>query len=100
MTTEDRIKLLEDFVAQLSKSDRYTFQKKLQLFDGKNIQVGKAHGTIIATETTQKLGFYGKTPVAQQPNIPVPSGGATIDAEARVAIANLISTLRNIGINA
>lgn len=36
------------------------------LTDGANLVVGSSTGTQMATATTQKLGFYGKTPVVQQ----------------------------------
>lgn len=48
------------------KSDRVTFYKLLQILDGRNIQLGKGTGTKVGTETTQKLGFFNKTPVVQQ----------------------------------
>lgn len=55
--------------------DRYVFQRHLQLLDGKNIQLAKGVGTKIGTEATQKLGFYGTTPVAQQTGVAVSSAG-------------------------
>lgn len=54
------------FLTQLNKSDRYTIQKTLQMFDGRNIQLGTGTGTIIGTATNQKLGFFGHAPAAQQ----------------------------------
>jgi hypothetical protein len=103
MTQQD----LEQIVIELKgridafeRSDRFTFSKLLNFLDGRNIQIGRTTGTKIGTAADQKIGFFGHAPVVQQSNIPVPSGGATIDSEARTGIANLISTLRNIGINA
>lgn len=55
-------KRLEEFI----KSDRFTFYKNLQILDGRNIQLGKTTGMKIGTETSQKLGFFNKTPVIQQ----------------------------------
>lgn len=57
--------IIRDELGQLIKSDRFTMYKKLQLLDGRNIIVGTANGTKIADETTQKLGLWGVTPVAQ-----------------------------------
>ena len=37
----------------------------LTILDGNNIIVGSTTGTQIATATTQKLGFWGATPVVQ-----------------------------------
>ena len=44
------------------------------------------------------IGLYGASPVAQASKISDPSGGATIDAEARTAINALIEALEGIGI--
>lgn len=69
-----RLEFLERVLAQLCKSDRYTFEKNIQILDGRNIQVGNT-GTIIATETTQKLGFFGHTPTALQTGVAVSAAG-------------------------
>lgn len=45
-------------------------------------------------------GLYGVTPVAQAAKISDPSGGATVDAEARTAINAIIDALEGIGISA
>lgn len=47
-----------------------------------------------------KLGFLGATPVVQQSKISDPTGGATIDAEARTAINAIIDSLEAFGFNA
>lgn len=66
---DDRIRvLLREELSNFFRSDRYTLDRLLQLSDGKNIQVGKTTGTIIGTEATQKLGFFGKTPIVQRPS--------------------------------
>lgn len=105
MTTEERLQILEDQMAHLSASDRYTFQKKLQIFDGRNIQVGTAHGTSIGTQTTQKLSVYGVTPVVQAGAINAPSSpGGTYNqsvAQSAVDAINSIRTaIKNFGITA
>ena len=67
--TQVRQIIREEFVKQLGNliaSDRFVFQKNLQLMDGRNIQLGKTTGTKIGTETTQKLGFFNKAPIVQQ----------------------------------
>ena len=51
---------------EMASTMAHVFQKHIQLLDGRNIVIGTTTGTKIATETTQKIGFYGKTPVAQQ----------------------------------
>lgn len=41
-----------------------------------------------------KVSFFGKNPVGIQSAITPPSGGVTIDAEARTAINSIITTLQ------
>lgn len=94
---QDRITKLENLLSGLILSDRYAFEKNIQILDGRNIQVAKGTGTTIATETTQKIGFYGKTTV-QASAITPPSGGSTTDAQARTAIDSIITALHNFGI--
>ena len=64
----------------------------ITMADGKNIIVNTTTGTKIGTATGQKIGFWNATPVVQQTHIADPSGGATVDAEARTAI-NAINAL-------
>jgi hypothetical protein len=68
--------------------------------DGIDIVVGSSTGTKIATETTQKLGFFNATPVTQRSAITSPSGGSTIDTEARAAIDSLRQALIDLGFTA
>ena len=98
MNEEQVRKIVAEELMTLLGSQRYIFRKHIQLFDGINIQAGKTTGTIIGTETTQKIGFYGETPVVQAGAISAPTGGATIDAEARTAINSIRVALANIGI--
>ena len=62
---ENRIKQLEEVLSVLVRSDRYTFQKDIQLLDGRGIQLAKGTGTNIGTASDQKLGLWGVTPVDQ-----------------------------------
>ena len=81
-----------------NRTDRFTFQKLLQILDGRNIQLGQNTGTKIGTSATQKLSVYGETPAVQGAAISDPSGGVTQDAEARTAINALIDRLQAFGI--
>jgi len=47
-----------------------------------------------------KIGLYAETPVVQATKISDPSGGATVDAEARTAIDAIIDALEGIGVSA
>ena len=45
-----------------------------------------------------KVGFHGATPTAQAAHIPDPSGGSTVDAEARAAIEAILVVLEGKGL--
>ncbi|MCP5524733.1 MAG: hypothetical protein H7A46_24675 [Verrucomicrobiales bacterium] len=47
----------------------------------------------VGTDATAKLRFHGVTPLAQAAHIPDPSGGTTIDVEARAAIDAILVLL-------
>lgn len=97
---KQRLDYIENVLADFAYKDRYVVQKTMQFLDGRNIQVAKGTGTKIGTEATQKLGFFGKTPIVQVSAIAAPAGGATQDAEARTAISLIKSALTNLGLTA
>ena len=102
--SDDKISIIRELIRnefqEFLASDRYIFHKPVQFLDGRNIVVGKGTGTKIGTETTQKLSVYGVTPVVQAGAISAPSGGLTIDTEARTAINSIRTALTNFGISA
>lgn len=98
MTPEQIRRIIHEELASLLKSDRYLFEKHLQIADGRNIQTGLTTGTKIATAATQKLGFFGVTPVDQPATVSDPSGGITDDAQARAAINSIIDRLQELGL--
>lgn len=97
---EQRVLYLENLLAQFVKSDRYTFQRDIEISDGRKIQLSSVNGTRIGTAAKQKLSVFGVTPVIQAGAISAPSGGATVDAQARTAIGSLITAVKNFGITA
>ena len=91
--------------------DRYNFQKHIKIFDGRVIQCGRNRGLVIGSEgytdandEGQKLGFYGKSDsdgflgVIQPAKINDPSGGATVDSQARTAVNAIIDLLQSLGL--
>ncbi|KKN76237.1 hypothetical protein LCGC14_0372630 [marine sediment metagenome] len=68
--------------------------------DAKNISFNTTTGTKIGTATTQKIGFWNATPVVQQAHIADPTGGGTIDAEARTAINSILGQMATTGMQA
>jgi len=69
MTDQQIRQIIREELAVIFGNDRLTFQKNIQIFDGRNIQLGRTSGTKIGTEggaTGQKIGFFGATPVTEQ----------------------------------
>lgn len=74
MSEDDVRRIIQEEFIQFLSPEKYTFQKHIQMFDGRNVQTGRTTGTIIATkgygdesatDVGQKLGFFGVTPVVQ-----------------------------------
>lgn len=82
------------------KQDRYLFQRDVEMFNGRNIKVGKGTGTKIGTSASEKLAFFGKTPIVQPTVYTAPVGGTTIDAECRAATNELATIIDNLGLKA
>jgi hypothetical protein len=63
---------------------------------------GSAGGTLrglrIGGATTSLVGFYGATPVDRPDTVSDPTGGSTIDTEARTAINTIIDRLQELGL--
>lgn len=55
-------------------------------------------GVQILRAPSEKVAFYGSTPVVQAAAIANPSGGGTQDAESRTAIGSILTTLRDLGL--
>lgn len=85
---------------RVDRTDRYRFEKVIEIPSGINIAILGPDGMKIGTSTTQKIGFFNKTPVAQQATIADPSGGITQDAEARTAINSILDVLDALGFTA
>ena len=91
---EQRILDLEEQLGGFNKTGRFTFYKLLQMLDGRNIQTGLTTGTKIATATTQKLGFYGVTPVDQPATV-----ADAVDAASVILRCNdIIDRLQELGL--
>lgn len=59
---------------------------------------GTKRGLQIGGASTDELGFFGATPVDQPATVSDPSGGSTVDTEARAAIAAVIDRLQELGL--
>lgn len=76
--------IIREELAYFIAANAFIFDKPIQILDGRTITVGRATGTMIATGTDQKLGFFGHTPVTR------PAAGSTA--------ASVIAALQSIGI--
>jgi len=72
MTPEEQIAQLDQRLARIENtfnhlvySDRFIFQKHLQMFDANDMSFGGSMGTRIGTATNQKIAFWNKTPIIQ-----------------------------------
>ena len=52
----------------------------------------------VGADASAKVGFHGVTPTVQAAHIPDPSGGTTVDAEARAAVNANLSALEGKGL--
>lgn len=99
MTPEQVRQIIREELSGLIKSDRYTIQKDIQMFDGRNFQLAKGTGTIIGTEATQKLAFYGETPVTQGTAIAnISPVGSDSDGSCRDRLNDVINRLVALGL--
>jgi len=100
MNEEQVRQIIREELSNLILTDRYAFDKNIQILDKYNIQLGRTTGTKIGTATDQKLAFFGTTPAVQQATIADPSGGgdAGVDSSARGAINEIIDVLQAFGL--
>lgn len=82
---EERIRqIIREEIAFFNKSDRFTFQKTLQISGGRNIELDAVTGTKFGTAVTQLLAFFGRTPMVQ----PTATGSTTFTAGGGSAVKN------------
>lgn len=93
MNEEQVRAIIHDELQEFLASDRYIFHKTVQHLDGRNIQYGLTTGTKLGTSTSQKIGFFGETPVVQPPALTA-ADGSTVDGTYGAAEASVINNIR------
>lgn len=90
-----------EVIGQHMRKDQYLFDKGIVMMDGRNIKLGQSTGTKFGTSTTEKLAFYGVTPIVQASNIStLATGGADNDGTARQRVNDVLSLLASYGLMA
>jgi hypothetical protein len=93
--TPEELKLLQDTVKKLDAFLDIYYRTHFIDKDVFNNKVYFRNDLYLPTKTA----FFGSlTPIAKQSAISTPSGGATVDSQARTAINSLISTLQSLGL--
>ncbi len=76
---------------------RLAFKAAGSMADGVNLTLGTAVGTQIATASTQKLAFFGKTPITQ-PAMGAATAGTTYTANEQAMLQAVYNAVRNLGL--
>jgi hypothetical protein len=77
--------------------NRQCFPVAGSIADGVNLSLGTVTGTQIATTSSQKLGFFGKTPIVR-PTMGAATAGGTYTAAEQAMLNAVYSALRNLGL--
>ncbi len=99
---EEQLEQLRVLIRQemqiLFGSGKIIFDQHIKMVDGKNIEMGINTGSKIGGIDTAKISVYSATPVVRASHIGNPTGGLTVDAEARTAINSILTALENFGL--
>lgn len=101
---DDVSKKLDDFLDVYYRThniDKDLQDKPLYINDRiifKDGTLNTEDGLVIGGSSSQLLGFYGATAVDQPATVNDPSGGVTVDSQSRVAIAEIIDRLQELGL--
>jgi len=94
------VETMREVSKELFANDKFIFKKNIKIEDGFGIESGMREGLIIGTDTGQKIGFYGTTPVDQPVTVidPTTEGGVVQDATCRTRVGDLIDRLQELGL--
>jgi hypothetical protein len=97
ITATDAQAALEELDAEKLALAGGTMTGNLVLDDGVDIDVGSTIGTVIG-DAAALLAFFGAAPVPQPLPVDDPTGGTTVDTEARAAIVAIRDALATLGL--
>lgn len=98
MSPEELQKQIDDLkerFERFSKSDRYIFEKELEIANGRDFKFSTETGSKFGTGTDQKMSFYGVTPVDQPDTVSDVSLQSLVGSDT-VHLANLITDMTNL----
>ena len=95
MNEEQVRAIIHQELAGLLKSNRYVFERDIEIADGRNIRFSGNNGGRVGQSASSKIGFYGKTP-AIQPPATAHADGTLAGATAQLNL--LIDRLQNVGL--
>jgi len=96
---ERQVSEMKRVVEMMFLRDRFYFPLDVELEDGYAMRFGSKTGGKIGTSTSQKLAFFGATPVSRQSGFAsLSETGADQDATARASINVLRTALINLGL--
>jgi len=95
--------MITERISILFKNEKYLFNRPVQFADGSKIQAGNTNGLRIGTEATQKIAFYGETPVLQASAITAPTDAGALYSQSQAQsvvdkVNALILAVKNFGI--
>jgi len=94
MTEQEIREIIRDELSNFIQSDRYNFFRKIQIQDGRNIQLGRTTGTQIGEAANQKVSLHGATPTIQSSKINDPANVSATYVQAEVqAIVNAVNAI-------
>ena len=100
---EIRVNDLESELRKILFSDRYLFDRDLEMASGRNFIVSTNGGTKFGTSTSQLMAFYGNTPVNQPETVANPNnqGGTYVQADVQSIVGKvneIIDKLQELGL--
>jgi hypothetical protein len=86
----------DGYLYWMEDEDYFRFEDDIFLNDGENLVLGTTTGSMVGSTASQKLAFWGATPIVQQAHIADSAGLWTVDGQDTVNA--ILAALENVGI--